>query len=59
MTTLTAGLIDVFAERPLSGNPLAVVEGADALSEAQMRRIAGRGRGREPRAARRAVRHWP
>ena len=27
MTTLTAGLIDVFAETPLSGNPLAVVEG--------------------------------
>jgi PhzF family phenazine biosynthesis protein len=41
MTTLTAGLIDVFAETPLSGNPLAVVEGADTLSEAQMRRIAG------------------
>ena len=40
-TTLTAGLIDVFAETPLSGNPLAVVEGADDLSEAQMRRIAG------------------
>jgi trans-2,3-dihydro-3-hydroxyanthranilate isomerase len=37
---LTAGLIDVFAESPLSGNPLAVVEGADHLSEAQMRRIA-------------------
>ena len=41
MTTLSAGLIDVFAEAPLSGNPLAVVEDADALSEAQMRRIAG------------------
>ena len=41
MTTLTAGLIDVFAETPLSGNPLAVVEGADGLSESQMRRIAG------------------
>lgn len=41
MTTLTAGLIDVFAETPLSGNPLAVVEGADTLSDAQMRRIAG------------------
>ncbi|MBE0581509.1 PhzF family phenazine biosynthesis protein [Devosia sp.] len=38
---LTAGLIDVFADTALSGNPLAVVEGADALSEAQMRRIAG------------------
>ncbi|HKX77073.1 MAG TPA: PhzF family phenazine biosynthesis protein [Novosphingobium sp.] len=41
MTELSAGLIDVFAEKPLSGNPLAVVEGADALSEADMRRIAG------------------
>lgn len=39
--TLVAGLIDVFADTPLSGNPLAVVEGADGLSEAQMRRIAG------------------
>ena len=39
--TLAAGLIDVFADTSLSGNPLAVVEGADRLSEAQMRRIAG------------------
>jgi trans-2,3-dihydro-3-hydroxyanthranilate isomerase len=39
-TVLTAGLIDVFADTPLSGNPLAVVEDADGLSEAQMRRIA-------------------
>ena len=38
---LVAGLIDVFADTALSGNPLAVVEGADALSDAQMRRIAG------------------
>jgi trans-2,3-dihydro-3-hydroxyanthranilate isomerase len=37
---LVAGLIDVFADTSLSGNPLAIVEGADALSEAQMRRIA-------------------
>jgi trans-2,3-dihydro-3-hydroxyanthranilate isomerase len=37
---LVAGLIDVFADTSLSGNPLAVVEGADDLSEAQMRRIA-------------------
>jgi PhzF family phenazine biosynthesis protein len=41
MAQFTAGLIDVFAEAPLSGNPLAVVEEADGLSEAQMRRIAG------------------
>ncbi len=40
-TSLSAGLIDVFADASLSGNPLAVVEGADDLSEAQMRRIAG------------------
>lgn len=39
-TILTAGLIDVFANAPLSGNPLAVVEDADGLSETQMRRIA-------------------
>ncbi len=38
---LPAGLIDVFADEPLTGNPLAVVEDADALTEAQMRRIAG------------------
>jgi predicted PhzF superfamily epimerase YddE/YHI9 len=31
----------VFADTSLSGNPLAVVEDADDLSEAQMRRIAG------------------
>lgn len=37
---LTVGLIDVFAETSLSGNPLAVVEDADDLSEAQMRGIA-------------------
>jgi PhzF family phenazine biosynthesis protein len=41
MTGLKAGLIDVFAETPFNGNPLAVVEGADGLSDAQMRRIAG------------------
>lgn len=38
---LTAGLIDVFADTSLNGNPLAVVEDADGLSETQMRRIAG------------------
>lgn len=37
---LTAGLIDVFADASLSGNPLAVVEDADGLSESEMRRIA-------------------
>jgi PhzF family phenazine biosynthesis protein len=41
MTTLVAGLIDVFADGPLSGNPLAVVEGADALPDDTLRRIAG------------------
>jgi len=40
-SSLVTGLIDVFADTSLSGNPLAVVEGADALSDAQMRRIAG------------------
>ena len=41
MAPFTAGLIDVFAETPLGGNPLAVVENADDLSDTQMRRIAG------------------
>ena len=40
MTELIAGLIDVFADAPLTGNPLAVVQRADNLSEEQMRRIA-------------------
>ncbi|GJJ02835.1 epimerase [Duganella rhizosphaerae] len=38
---LKAGLIDVFADAPLSGNPLAVVESADGLGEDLLRRIAG------------------
>ncbi|MGL4234970.1 PhzF family phenazine biosynthesis protein, partial [Tabrizicola sp.] len=38
---LIAGLIDVFADKPLSGNPLAVVEDADDLTVAQMKQIAG------------------
>jgi PhzF family phenazine biosynthesis protein len=41
MITLAAGLIDVFADRALTGNPLAVVESADALPDATLRRIAG------------------
>jgi PhzF family phenazine biosynthesis protein len=41
MAELIAGLVDVFADTPFSGNPLAVVEGADDLSDAQMQRIAG------------------
>ncbi|SCX29351.1 MULTISPECIES: PhzF family phenazine biosynthesis protein [Agrobacterium] len=41
MTELVAGIIDVFAEVPLTGNPLAVVQGADDLTGEQMRRIAG------------------
>ena len=41
MTELIAGLIDVFADAPLTGNPLAVVQDADGLSDEQMRRIAG------------------
>lgn len=38
---LIAGLIDVFADKPLSGNPLAVVEDADDLTVNQMKQIAG------------------
>jgi PhzF family phenazine biosynthesis protein len=41
MVALVAGLIDVFTAVPLGGNPLAVVEDADALSTDDMRRIAG------------------
>lgn len=41
MVELVAGLIDVFADTPLTGNPLAVVENADDLSDDLMRRIAG------------------
>lgn len=37
---LVAGIIDVFADAPLRGNPLAVVEGADGLDDAQMRLVA-------------------
>jgi trans-2,3-dihydro-3-hydroxyanthranilate isomerase len=33
-------IVDVFADEPLSGNPLAVVPDADALGETLMRRIA-------------------
>ncbi|MCW2910949.1 MAG: PhzF family phenazine biosynthesis protein, partial [Actinomycetia bacterium] len=33
-------LVDVFAQRPLTGNPLALVPDADDLAEAQMRAIA-------------------
>jgi len=41
MAELSAGLVDVFAETPFNGNPLAVVEGGENLSDAQMQRIAG------------------
>jgi predicted PhzF superfamily epimerase YddE/YHI9 len=41
MAEFIAGLIDVFADAPLTGNPLAVVQNADGLSSEQMRRIAG------------------
>jgi PhzF family phenazine biosynthesis protein len=40
MAELTAGLIDVFAEAPFGGNPLAVVEGGEVLSDGEMRQIA-------------------
>jgi len=41
MGKFVAGLIDVFADAALGGNPLAVVEDADSMSEETMRRIAG------------------
>lgn len=40
MPELIAGLIDVFADEPLTGNTLAIVEGAGELGDEQMRRIA-------------------
>jgi len=39
MTRLKAGIIDVFGESALSGNPLAVVEDAEGLTDATMRQI--------------------
>ena len=36
MTDFTFQQVDVFSSRPLLGNPLAVVVGADALTDAQM-----------------------
>lgn len=41
MSGLVAGIIDVFADSPLTGNPLAVVQDVDDLTDEQMRRIAG------------------
>jgi trans-2,3-dihydro-3-hydroxyanthranilate isomerase len=38
--SVTFALVDVFADRPLTGNPLAVVPDADWLDLEQMRRIA-------------------
>jgi PhzF family phenazine biosynthesis protein len=40
MTTLRYTQVDVFTARPLLGNPLAVVHGADALADAQMQAFA-------------------
>ncbi|MEO8155678.1 MAG: PhzF family phenazine biosynthesis protein [Rhizobacter sp.] len=40
MSTFQFTQVDVFTDQPLKGNPLAVVHGADALSEAQMQAFA-------------------
>jgi trans-2,3-dihydro-3-hydroxyanthranilate isomerase len=40
MTAIPFHLVDVFADEPLAGNPLAVVPAADGLDEALLRRIA-------------------
>jgi trans-2,3-dihydro-3-hydroxyanthranilate isomerase len=40
MTSVPFHLVDVFADEPLAGNPLAVVPDADGLDEALLRRIA-------------------
>jgi len=41
MTEFIAGLMDVFADAPLTGTPLAVLQNSDGLSDEQMRRTAG------------------
>jgi len=41
VTSIAFALVDVFADAPLSGNPLAVVPDADDLSEDLLPRIAG------------------
>lgn len=40
MSTFNFTQVDVFTDQPLKGNPLAVVHGADALSDAQMQAFA-------------------
>ena len=40
MTTFAFTQVDVFTDKPLLGNPLAVVHGADALDEARMQAFA-------------------
>ena len=40
MTTLPFATCDVFTDAPYGGNPLAIVEGADGLTTAQMQLIA-------------------
>jgi len=40
MADLTYHVVDVFTDRPFAGNPLAVVLGADDLSDAQMQALA-------------------
>lgn len=38
--TLTAHMVDVFGSEPLAGNPVAVIDGADDLTTAQMQSVA-------------------
>jgi PhzF family phenazine biosynthesis protein len=40
MTSFAFSQVDVFTDRPLLGNPLAVVHGADALDDARMQALA-------------------
>jgi trans-2,3-dihydro-3-hydroxyanthranilate isomerase len=40
MTTLAYEIVDVFTDRPFTGNPLAVVYGADGLARDQMQALA-------------------
>jgi len=40
MSSVAYAFVDVFASRPLTGNPLSLVPDADGLEETQMRAIA-------------------
>ena len=51
-------MVDVFAERAFSGNPLAVVFGAEAISDATMQQIAADVRSEERRVGKECRSRW-